>query len=101
MLVLGLMAFFSLTWFMSSSGSSGPDPFTNGNFPYDSTESLKGSSSSASGSVDFGLGDSILKGGAIAPKLGNETAKYVRRVHTARALPLHLSNSLMSHSRRS
>ncbi|ROV93891.1 hypothetical protein VPNG_09500 [Cytospora leucostoma] len=76
--VLAFFVFITFTWFMSSSSPAASDPFSAASDPYDSTQSLnkEGSGSSlTTGSVDFGLGDSILSGGAIAPRLGNETAK--------------------------
>ena len=73
MVMLGFVAFVTLTWFMSGS-SSGPDPFAG----YDSSASLrKQGSSTPMAAVDFGGLNNILTGGSIAPKLGNETAKYV------------------------
>lgn len=82
--VLAFLGFMTFTWFMSSSNPAGSDPFSVAT-QYDTTESLKKGSSGSSlstGSVDFGLGDSILGGGAIAPRLGNETAKYVLLLKT-------------------
>ncbi|ROV92967.1 hypothetical protein VMCG_08997 [Cytospora schulzeri] len=75
--VLAFIGFMTFTWFMSSTNPAGSDPFS-ASIPFDSADSLKKGSSGSSlstGSVDFGLGDSILAGGAIAPRLGNETAK--------------------------
>lgn len=72
-LVFGLVAFFSLTWFMSSSGSSSQLAA----FEYDSAGSVKKGSLTPMAAVDFGGLDGILTGGSIAPKLGNETLKYV------------------------
>lgn len=76
--VLVFLGFIAFTWFISTTSPAVSDSLSAANVPYDSTDSLKkaGSSSSLStGSVDFGLGDNILTGGAIAPRLGNETAK--------------------------
>ncbi|KAK7733689.1 Proteasome subunit beta type-1 [Cytospora paraplurivora] len=76
--VLAFFVFITFTWFMSASSSAASDSFSAASDPYDSTQSLnkEGSGSSlTTGSADFGLGDSILSGGAIAPRLGNETAK--------------------------
>lgn len=77
--LLVFFGFLTLTWFMSSGTQSAADNYAAANFPVDSTESLKQQASSgwSPGEVDFGLGDNILKGGAIAPRLGNETAKCV------------------------
>lgn len=77
--LLVFFGFLTFTWFMSSGSQSAADNYAAANFPVDSTESLKQQASSgwSPGEVDFGLGDNILKGGAIAPRLGNETAKYV------------------------
>lgn len=76
--LLVFFGFLTFTWFMSSGHESAADNYAAANFPKDSTESLKQQASSgwSPGEVDFGLGDNILKGGAIAPRLGNETAKY-------------------------
>lgn len=77
--LLVFFGFLTFTYFMSSGRESAADNYAAANFPKDSTESLKQQASSgwSPGEVDFGLGDNILKGGAIAPRLGNETAKYV------------------------
>lgn len=78
--LLVFFGFLTFTWFMSSGGTqSAADNYAAANFPVDSTESLKQQANSgwSPGEVDFGLGDNILKGGAIAPRLGNETAKCV------------------------
>lgn len=76
--LLVFFGFLTFTWFMSSGSQSAADNYAAANFPVDSTESLKQQANSgwSPGEVDFGLGDNILKGGAIAPRLGNETAKY-------------------------
>jgi hypothetical protein len=68
--LVALMAFLGLTYFMSSSKSS--DAYS----PFSQTEhgSLT-SSSDSSRNPAAGLSDSILKGGSIAPKLENATAK--------------------------
>lgn len=75
--LLVFFGFLTFTWFMSSGRESAADNYAAANFPVDSTESLKQQQNSgwSPGEVDFGLGDNILKGGAIAPRLGNETAK--------------------------
>lgn len=77
--LLVFFGFLTFTYYMSSGHESAADNYAAANFPKDSTESLKQQASSgwSPGEVDFGLGDNILKGGAIAPRLGNETAKYV------------------------
>lgn len=73
MVILGVVAFLSLTWLMSSNSASGTDaPFSPASFTY---ESAKGDKAASGQSADFGLPSSVLTGGAIAPKLGNETAK--------------------------
>lgn len=71
MLMAGVAIFFTLTYFMST-GSSRADPYA------PSAYDLKTSSGSTPmAAVDFGGLDTILSGGSIAPKLGNETLKYV------------------------
>lgn len=77
--LLVFFGFLTFTYFMSSGRESAADNYAAAGFPVDSTESLKQQQNSgwSPGEVDFGLGDNILKGGAIAPRLGNETAKYV------------------------
>lgn len=74
MLLTGLAVFFTLTWFMSSSGgSSNYDPYAPSDFQYDGQ---KPQGKTPSAPVDFGSLSDVLTGGSIAPKLGNETAKY-------------------------
>lgn len=73
-LMVGLVVFFSLTWFMSSSGTPSVDPLSDSGLQYATSESLK---KQPLGGMDFSGLDGILTGGSIAPKLGNETAKYV------------------------
>jgi hypothetical protein len=77
--LLVFFGFLTFTWFMSSGHQSAADNYAAAKFPKDSTESLKQQASSGWSPLDgdFSLGDNILKGGAIAPKLGNETAKCV------------------------
>lgn len=82
MIVVGLVMFFSLTWFMSS-GSPAVDPLSPSGFQYETSEGLKKqglttTKTTPMGAVDFGGLDSVLTGGSIAPKLGNETLRYVR-----------------------
>jgi hypothetical protein len=71
--LLGVMLFITLTYFMSSGSSSAE------RYPTriaDETWSPKEHDSSHSASNPAsGLSDSILKGGSIAPKLENATAK--------------------------
>lgn len=75
MLMAGAAIFFTLTYFMST-GPSRADPFTPSAFDY-KTSPGSSSGSTPMGAVDFGGLDTILSGGSIAPKLGNETLKYV------------------------
>lgn len=74
MLMVGVVMFFSLTWFMSSKGSPDAESLAASGLQYQ-TSSKQGST--PMGAVDFGGLDNILAGGSIAPKLGNETLKYV------------------------
>ena len=83
MLVVGVILFVFTTYMLSSSGSSGvvqhSEPLDLGG------SSGSGDHKSASGDGGsksaFGISDNILKGGSIAPKLENATAKYVYHVH--------------------
>ncbi|KAF3762806.1 hypothetical protein M406DRAFT_357592 [Cryphonectria parasitica EP155] len=76
-LILGLAAFFSLTWFMSSGRSRGAESVSPSAYQYEAAGSVKQQQqdSTPMGAVDFGGLEGILSGGSIAPKLGNETAK--------------------------
>lgn len=74
-LVVGLVMFFSLTWFMSSAGAPAADPLAASKMQYAASESFNKQGSTPMGALDLGGLDSILTGGSIAPKLGNETAK--------------------------
>lgn len=77
MLVVGAAIFLTLTYFISSSSSSPIDPFSPSAYDNEAPGNSKPQTSTPMGAVDFaGLGD-ILSGGSIAPKLGNETLKYV------------------------
>lgn len=76
MLVVGVILFVFTTYMLSSSGSSGATQQA------DTIDLGSGGSSSSSGEQGskpaFGLvSEDILKGGSIAPKLENATAKYV------------------------
>lgn len=77
MLIVGIVMFFSLTWFMSSSSPSDSDPLAASGLQYQASQNGGKQGSTPMGAVDFGGLDSILTGGSIAPKLGNETLKYV------------------------
>lgn len=85
MLIVGVVMFFSLTWLMSSSGSPDADPLAASGLQYQTSQSGSKQGSTPMGAVDFGGLDSILTGGSIAPKLGNETLKCVNH-HRLRIL---------------
>lgn len=76
-LIVGVVLFFLFTWFVSSDKSTSADPYSSSTFHFDTSDTLKKQASTPMAPVDFGGLDSILTGGSIAPKLGNETAKYV------------------------
>lgn len=79
--IVGVVLFFLFTWFMSSEKNAGAiaDPLSPASFQFETSDGLKKQASTPMAPVDFGGLDSILTGGSIAPKLGNETAKYVLR----------------------
>lgn len=77
-LIVGLVVFFLLTWFVSSDkNAAAADPLSPAGFQFETSDGLKKQASTPMAAVDFGSLDNILTGGSIAPKLGNETAKYV------------------------
>lgn len=68
MVILTLVAFFSVTYLFSSGASSGG---------FDGPSAPLAKDSVTSGGLDLGhIDGSILSGGSIAPKLENATAKY-------------------------
>lgn len=73
---------------MSSDKNTGAsaDPLSPAAFQFETSDGLKKQASTPMASVDFGGLDSILTGGSIAPKLGNETAKYVLEQRTSLCL---------------
>lgn len=75
--LIAVMVFFCLTYLMSSSRSN--DVHSSMTLPHDDfSQSGSRSSSSSSSNNDnpaLGVSDRILKGGSIAPKLENATAK--------------------------
>lgn len=89
-LIVGLVMFFSLTWFMSSDGAPGADPLAASKMQYAASEGFNKQGSTPMGALDLGGLDGILTGGSIAPKLGNETAKYVRHTLSFPLQPLPL-----------
>lgn len=76
-LIVGVVLFFLFTWFVSSEKSPAVDPLSPAGFQFETSDGFKKQPSTPMAPVDFGGLDSILTGGSIAPKLGNETAKYV------------------------
>jgi FAD-linked sulfhydryl oxidase len=68
MVVLTVLALLSLSYLFSSSEDHQPEVLVNKHAP---------TSSKSDGQADLGsIPDGILKGGSIAPKLENATAKY-------------------------
>ncbi|VBB81221.1 Putative FAD-linked sulfhydryl oxidase [Podospora comata] len=70
LLLVGVMFFLTMTYFVSGSGGGGRDPTR-----ILSDETWRSSSSHNSNGAGGALSESILKGGSIAPKLENATAK--------------------------
>lgn len=58
----------------SSASASGPATYK---YQYESEGGVKKQDSTHTAAADFGGLEGILTGGSIAPRLGNETAKYV------------------------
>lgn len=89
MLVVGVILFVFTTYMLTSSGSSGAAQHSETLDLGSGSGSGDHKSASHDGSKPaFGISDDILKGGSIAPKLENATAKYVYHVHAPHHAPL-------------
>lgn len=76
MFALAIIAFLGLTYLLSSGRT---------NEFYEQAGPLGGSTREGGLTVDLGLSDNVLHGGAIAPKLENATAKFVHTFHSLRS----------------
>ena len=88
MFVVGVILFVFTTYMLSTSGSSAE---TQHSESFDLGDHKIASHDDGS-KPPFGISDNILKGGSIAPKLENATAKYVYHVYH-----VHVHNPVARH----